>query len=360
MVRAAKASMRRLGILTGGGNAQAMNTCLYWAIRTAETAGVQMVGIRNGYNGLVKAPHARRGNFSPLKSFAVEKQTDHGGRTFLGSGRCPAFFEEAGRRLAFANFREHELDGLVVIGGNGSLKGALRFYHEYGVPVAFVPASIDNDIGSTQFSLGFQTAVENALDACRKVRDALECDPRTYFVEVMGRRSGQIALALSLSERPDFVVIPEAPVSLAKLAKAVRQKRHGHVGKLVIVAEGARIFDHPAFVKPFPRPYQEASVSQVLSDVLKTDFDIVSRPQNCGYLLRGGAPAAVDNRFAAYCGRLSVIGLLEGRGPCVVRVRNYRAEIKPMTEALVRRTRRLNPGHLGMVRSFGMLLEGAL
>ncbi|MEK7847530.1 MAG: ATP-dependent 6-phosphofructokinase, partial [Chloroflexota bacterium] len=194
--------MKAIGVLTSGGDAPGMNACIRAVVRTGAERGLWVFGIRDGYRGLVA------GAFEPLGPRSVGNILHRGG-TVLGTSRCEEFRTPEGRCKAAEFLRQRAIDGLVAIGGDGTFKGAMALHAEYGIPVVGVPGTIDNDVGGTDFTLGFDTAVNTALEAIDRIRDTADSLRRVFLVEVMGRTRGYIALYVGLGGGADAVLVPE-------------------------------------------------------------------------------------------------------------------------------------------------------
>src|SRR5262245_56039764 len=208
--------MRRVAILTSGGDAPGMNAAIRAAARHALGMGLEVSGVRRGYAGLLA------GDIGPLTRAAVANIIQRGG-TILGTSRCEAFRTAEGRALAADRLRQAGIEGLVIIGGDGTLHGAALLWEEHGIPVAGVPGTIDNDIYGTDTSIGFDTAVNTALEAIDRIRDTAASLERVFLVEVMGRESGDIALAVGLAGGAEDVLVPDVPTDLVTLGRELRQ-----------------------------------------------------------------------------------------------------------------------------------------
>lgn len=284
--------MNRIGVITSGGDAPGMNAAVRAVVRAAIGRGATVVGFSHGYEGLI------HNEVFPLDSKAVGGIIDRGG-TILRTARSKTFMTREGRELAVENLRKNGVEGLVVIGGDGSLTGALKLHEEFDFPVMGVPGSIDNDISGTDFSIGFDTAVVCAVQAIDRVRDTAYSHERVFVIEVMGRRNGFIALDSGLAGGAEAILIPEMPYSLkdicAEMQKAaVRGKR----SCIIIVAEGA------------------AKASDV-RDYIDEETGFEARYLVLGHMQRGGSPTAFDRILALRLGALATNRLLSG----------YRAEM---------------------------------
>ncbi len=290
--------MKRIGVLTGGGDAAGMNAALRAVVRTALDAGVQVVGIRQGWLGLSEA-HAQFLTTVDVGGIL------HMGGTVLRTFRYPEFAEQAGQDKVARALKELELDGMVVIGGDGSFRGSRVLDKVFDLPVMGVPATIDNDIPGTDFSIGFDTALNIAVDAVDKVRDTASSHGRIFVIEVMGRHCGLLAMETGLCCGAEEVIVPEIPHDLDAICQRIeggydRGKSHA----VIIVAEGAA-----------KAPYVEYE--------LKSRLQRSVRMVVLGHVQRGGSPTASDRVLATKLGTAATEMLLDGeRGKMVGLVAN--------------------------------------
>ncbi len=279
--------MKRIGILTSGGDAPGMNGAIRSAARTALRLGITPYGIYRGYEGLLE------GDMEELTWKKVGGIVHHGG-TILKTARCPAFREEAVQRAAARILREEEIEGLIVIGGDGSMAGAAAL-ERLGVATAVVPGTIDNDMGGTEETIGYDSAVNTVLDAARRIRDTAASHNRAAVVEVMGRHAGYIALAAGLACGAEFTLVPEIPFDRDKLAEDLQDMiAAGRTNSIIICAEGA------ADGRELSRWLHEKTGIDMCATIL-------------GYIQRGGAPTARDAILGAVLGEAAVKALAEGR-----------------------------------------------
>ncbi len=287
--------MRRIGVLTSGGDAPGMNAAVRAVVRRGLVRGVEVVGIRRGYSGLLG------GELEPLTRAGVANIIQRGG-TMLGTSRSRRFLEPEGRRRAAGILREARIDGLVVIGGEGTFHAAALLVDEQRVAVAGVPATIDNDVYGTDFTIGFDTAVNTALDAIDRIRDTATAHERLFIVEVMGRTSADIALSVGVAGGAEAVIIPQAPTDLAKLGTDLwRSWERGKRSSIVVVAEGGE--QGRAF-----------RVAKGLQDITGLE------PRVCvlGHIQRGGVPSARDRLLGSRLGAAAVDVLVETGGGFMV------------------------------------------
>jgi 6-phosphofructokinase 1 len=316
---------RRVAILTAGGDAPGMNAAIRAVVRCAGTAGIEVIGFRRGYEGLI------RDLAEPLSGRSVANMIQRGG-TFLETSRSAEFHTAAARGLAARNLKRHQIEALIVIGGEGSMVGASVFGGETGVPVFVIPASIDNDIPGTDYSIGFDTAVNTALEAIDRIRDTAFAYERVFCVEVMGRDSGFIALAVALGGGAEAVVVPEIPFSLDDICDRVEEShRRGKRSTIVVVSEG-------------PRTGGVLPVAEALTARLHMPARVVV----LGHVQRGGAPTARDRLLASRMGAAAVKAIVDGAGPTLIGEERGAIVRVPLGEAASRR-RPLDPSLIELV-----------
>jgi len=292
----------RLGILTSGGDSPGMNAAVRAAARCATAHGQEMLGIKHGYVGLIA------GDVIPLDNRAVGGIIERGG-TFLGSARSKEFMEPDGQQRALRSIEAVGLDGLIVIGGNGSLAGA-RWLQENGVPTVGIPASIDNDVYGSAMSIGVDTALNTVVECLDRIRDTAISHDRAFVVEVMGRKSGYIALMGGLAGGAELVLVPEFPVSLEQVSEHVLAGlRKGKHHSIIVVAEG--------FAAAGSSHVKKAS-GRILSDFLEQTGVIETRLSILGHLQRGGSPSAFDRILASRLGNAAVHMLADGESGVMV------------------------------------------
>ncbi len=289
--------LRRIAVLTSGGDAPGMNAAIRAMTRGALSSGLEVVGVRRGYEGLLE------GDFIPLDSPAVGGVIHRGG-TFLRTARSDRFRTEEGQDEALARLADAGIDALAVIGGEGSYKGAWEL-HRKGFPVVGIPGTIDNDIAGTDETIGFDTAVNTALESVRKLRDTASSHDRLFIVEVMGRGSGYLALYVGVSGGAELVVVPEVPFDLEKTCERLHYgRKRGKTHSLIVLAEGVM-------------PAHELAAK--LQDTGGYDARITV----IGHIQRGGGPTAADAVLASRMGAHAVEALLAGeRGIMVGSVDN--------------------------------------
>lgn len=284
--------MKRIGILTSGGDCSGMNAAIRGAVRTALAHDVEIVGFRKGYQGLIK------GDCIFMGTMAVSGVLQHGG-TFLQSARSQEFRTEAGRRVALDNLAKLGVEGLIIIGGDGSLNGALALHRE-GFPVIGIPASIDNDIPFTDMALGVDTALNNIVYAVDCIKDTASSHDRAFVIEVMGRNSGYLASMTAIATGAEYAIVPEAEYDLSEICAHLRQRHHeGRSNAIIILAEGA-------------------GHAQDIADTIKDVIGFETRITVLGHYQRGGAPSVFDRLLGSRFGKKSVEFLMKGeRGKMV-------------------------------------------
>ena len=301
--------MKKIGVITSGGDAPGMNAALRAVVRGALCRNVQVCGFLHGYQGIIDNEPM------PLDSIAVGGIITRGG-TILRSARSQAFRDKAGRDTAIKNLRLNGVEGMVVIGGDGSLKGALCLHEEFGFPVVGIPGSIDNDISGTDFSIGFDTAINTALMAIDRVRDTAYSHERVFVIEVMGRHNGFIALEVGLAGGAEAVVIPEVPYSMLEICESLREAAgKGKRSCIIIVAEGA-------------------AKAVDIRDFIQRNTGFEARYLVLGHMQRGGSPTAFDRVLALRLGAAAVHRLISGFKGEMVGIEGGRAVSHPLSYVL--------------------------
>jgi 6-phosphofructokinase 1 len=282
--------VKRIGVMTSGGDAPGMNAALRAVVRVGLSHGLSVAGIERGYLGLLD-DHVRE-----LDARSVGGIIQRGG-TILGTARARAFVDPDGRQRALATLRRHDSDGLVVIGGEGSLRGALSLHRE-GFPVVGIPATIDNDVGGTDISIGVDTALNTALEAIDRIKDTASAHNRAFVVEVMGRHSGYLALAAGMAAGAEMVIVPEVDVDPQSIIDGMHHANdQGKPHFIVVVAEGVRW--RGLDVYGYLKQSSEGQAFEVRLTVL-------------GHVQRGGAPSAFDRLIATRLGAAAVEDLIAG------------------------------------------------
>ena len=281
--------MKRLGIFTSGGDAPGMNACIRAVTRACLYNNIEPYGIVRGYRGMIE------GNFKKLHSNKVSNIIQLGG-TILKSARSERFKTEEGRQQAYEQLKQHKIDALIAIGGDGTFTGMAHFYDKYKIQCIGIPATIDNDIYGTDHTLGFDTAVNTAIEAIDKIRDTADSHDRAFFVEVMGRSSGYIAIETGISTGAELVVMPDNDSPIDNIVKVLNRGREGEkTSFLVIVAEGNTVGD-----------------VRKLADLVQQKLPRMDiRVTTLGHIQRGGSPTANDRILASQLGLSAVDAIMK-------------------------------------------------
>lgn len=283
--------IKRVAVFTSGGDSPGMNACIRAVVRGAIYHKVEIYGIRYGYEGMIK------GDLFEMRSFSVSNIIQKGG-TILKSARCEEFKTKEGRKKAYEQLQKFGIEGLICIGGDGSFTGAKIFFEEYGIPTVGAPGTIDNDIYGTDFTIGFDTAVNTAIEAIDKIRDTADSHDRIFFVEVMGRDSGYIAIRCGICGGAELVMVPETATSIDEVIKTLRGgKDRKKTSSIVVVAEGD----------------EEGSAMKIAGEVRRELKEVDIRVTTLGHIQRGGAPSAKDRILASRMGLSAIEGILNGR-----------------------------------------------
>ncbi|WP_099158746.1 6-phosphofructokinase [Virgibacillus ndiopensis] len=300
--------MRKIGVLTSGGDAPGMNAAIRAVVRKAIYHDLEVYGIKNGYQGLIE------GNIEKLEIGSVGDIIQRGG-TMLRSARCEEFKTDEGQQKGIEQLKKHEIEGLIVIGGDGSFRGAQKLT-EKGYPCIGVPGTIDNDINGTDFTIGFDTALNTIIEAIDKIRDTATSHERTYIIEVMGRDAGDLALWAGLADGAESILIPEKADDFDDvISRLKRGHERGKKHSIIILAEGVG----SGF--SYGQRIQEATNLETRVTVL-------------GYIQRGGSPTASDRVLASRLGAKAVDLLLEGKAGRMVGIQNNKIVDHNITDIL--------------------------
>ena len=307
-----KKKVTKIGVLTSGGDSPGMNACIRAVVRTGIYHGLEVFGIMRGYSGMVED------DIKPMESRSVANIIQRGG-TILKTSRCQDFFDPAGRKRAFENLKKRGINGLVIIGGDGSFKGAQIFSHEYDIPCIGLPGTIDKDIAGTDFTIGFDTAVNTAVEAIDKIRDTAEAHDRLFVIEVMGRDAGYIALHSGIATGAENILIPERKTEIKNLiAQLAEKERRKKLVNLIVVAEG-----------------EEFGGANEVAKFIKARLPLLEvRVCILGHIQRGGAPSCMDRLIASRMGYQAVISLVEGRHNVFIGIVNNKINYIPLDEAI--------------------------
>lgn len=307
-----ESAVKKIAVFTSGGDAPGMNAALRAVVRTASYYNIDCYGVREGYNGLINNDFTRMGPRS-VKNIITE------GGTILKSARSKEFMTREGRQRAYDNCVKHGIDGMVCIGGDGTFKGAEVFYKEYGIKVIGVPGTIDNDIFGTDNTIGYDTALNTAMEAIDKIRDTATSHNRIFFVEVMGRDAGFIALNSGIATGAIGILIPEKKDSIEDLFERFeRAEKAGKASSIVVVAEGEKL----------GTIYDIAKATQAGFP----DYDI--RVAVLGHIQRGGSPSCADRVLASRLGYGAVVGLMEGKTNVMAGMQSNKLTFTAIDEAI--------------------------
>ena len=301
--------MKKIAILTSGGDAPGMNACIRAVVRSALNAGLEVYGVDRGYNGLVK------NEIIKMDSHSVCDIIQRGG-TILKTARCLEFKDPAVRKIAADNLKKIGVEGLVVIGGDGSFTGAKLLSDEQGINVVGIPGTIDNDLAYTDYTLGFDTAVNTVLWAINALRDTMTSHDRVSLVKVMGRRCGDIALYAGICGGAEYILVPEVPYDIQKIANEIKHNReNGKIANVIVLAEGAG---------------NENEIKTIVSVISGTDVKVTT----LGHIQRGGSPSMADRMLAAKFGVHAVNLLMEGKTNRVIGCHGQQTIDLDISEAL--------------------------
>ena len=302
----------KIGVMTSGGDAPGMNACIRAVVRTGLYHELEVFGITRGYAGMID------NDIQKMDSRSVANIIQRGG-TILKTARCKEFMTPEGRKKAYQNLKKHGIDGLVVIGGDGSFKGAQIFSNEFDIPCIGIPGTIDKDIAGTDFTIGFDTAVNTAIEAIDKIRDTADAHDRLFIVEVMGRDAGYIALHSGIGTGAEHILIPERKTDVEEVLKSLQEKeRRKKLVNIVVVAEG-----------------DDFGGGNDLANLIKERipaFDI--RVAILGHIQRGGSPTNMDRLIASRMGYSAVECLLEGKNNVMVGIVNNKMHFTPLDNAI--------------------------
>lgn len=306
--------VRHIGVFTSGGDSPGMNAAIRAVVRAAGVSGLKVSGILGGYDGLVSDA------VRPLGPRDVSNIIQRGG-TILRSARSEVFRTAEGRQKAVATMRTHGMDSLVAIGGDGTFTGANILFKEHGVNVIGLPGTIDNDLAGTDLTIGFDTAINTAVEAIDRIRDTASSHDRLFFVEVMGRDTGFIALACAVAAGAEFVLVPERPEHIDELVAALGQASGTKSSSIVIVAEGE----------------EEGGAFDISKKVKARIPNADIRVSVIGHIQRGGAPSVQDRLLASRLGVAAVDGLLEGKHDVMAGVVNGNVVYTAFEDAIGKR-----------------------
>jgi len=306
-------TIKKIAVLTSGGDSPGMNAAIRSVVRTCAYYNVDCIGIYRGYQGMIE------GDFKDMGPRSVHNIINKGW-TILKSARSKEFMTVEGRAKAYENLKEAGVEALVVIGGDGSFTGAEIFNNEYNFPVMGIPGTIDNDIFGTSHTLGYDTALNTVVDCIDKIRDTASSHNRLFFVEVMGRDAGHIALNAGIGAGAEEILIPEEDLGLDRLLESLRKsKLSGKSSSIVVIAEGDKIGKNVFELKD----YVEENMPE---------YDV--RVSVLGHMQRGGSPSCYDRVLASRLGVKAVESLLEGKSNYMVGILNDKVALTPLEQAI--------------------------
>jgi 6-phosphofructokinase 1 len=312
-----QSNIKKIGLLTSGGDAPGMNAAIRAVVRACAFYQIECIGIFRGYDGMIE------GDFKEMGPRTVKNIINKGG-TILKSARSKGFMTEQGRKSAYTKLVENKIDALVVIGGDGTFTGAEVFYSEYQIPVIGIPGTIDNDIFGTNYTIGYDTALNTVIEAIDKIRDTANSHNRLFFVEVMGRDAGHIALNAGIGAGAEEILIPEENLGLERLVESLKKsKASGKSSSIVVVAEGDKIGKNVFEL----RDYVEEHMSE---------YEV--RVSVLGHMQRGGIPSCFDRVLASRFGVKAVEALLDGQSNQMVGLLNNQVSLTPLELAIKGKT----------------------
>jgi 6-phosphofructokinase 1 len=307
----AKKVITKIGVLTSGGDSPGMNAAIRAVVRAGIYNGLEVFGIMRGYSGMIDD------DIFKMEGRSVANIIQRGG-TILKCARCPQFFTPEGRKIAYDNLKKRGINGLVIIGGDGSFRGARMFSNEYDIPCIGIPGTIDKDIAGSDFTIGFDTAVNTAVSAIDKIRDTMDAHDRLFIVEVMGRDAGYIALHSGIATGAENILIPETKTDIEELITSLKEKKKRQkLVNLVVVAEGDE--------------FSATEIAKIVSErIPNTD----TRVCILGHIQRGGSPTCIDRLIASRMGYHAVESLLVGRYNVMVGILNNKMNYIDLNHAV--------------------------
>ncbi|MBY0479226.1 MAG: 6-phosphofructokinase [Chitinophagaceae bacterium] len=317
----------KIGVLTSGGDSPGMNAAIRAVVRTSLYHNLEVFGIMRGYQGMVDD------DIVPMHSRSVANIIQRGG-TILKTARCKDFFEPEGRKKAYNNLKKHGIDGLVIIGGDGSFRGAQKFSNEFDIPCIGLPGTIDKDIAGSDFTIGFDTAVNTAVEAIDKIRDTADAHDRLFIIEVMGRDAGYIALHSGIATGAEHILIPETKTDLEAVVDSLEEKeRRKKLVNMIVVAEGD----------------ETGGGNEVAAIIKKRMPHLDTRVCILGHIQRGGSPSCLDRVIASRLGYAAVDALMEGRHNTMIGIMNNKLHFTPLDKA-VKAKQRVNDEWMKIVK----------
>jgi 6-phosphofructokinase 1 len=316
----------KIGVLSSGGDSPGMNAAIRAIVRTGIYHGLEVFGIMRGYQGLIE------NDIVPMHSRSVANIIQRGG-TILKTARSKVFLEPEGRKKAYENLTQLGINALVVIGGDGSFRGAAAFSREFDIPCIGLPGTIDKDIAGTDFTIGFDTAVNTAVEAIDKIRDTADAHDRLFIIEVMGRDAGYIALHSGIATGAENILIPERKTDINELINSLQEKeKRKKLVNMVVVAEGDE--------------FGANEIARIIKDRMP---QTETRVCILGHIQRGGSPTCLDRLIASRMGYAAVESLIEGRHNVMVGIKNNIMNYIPLEKA-VKSKQRISEDWLRIVK----------
>lgn len=320
-------NIKKIGIMTSGGDSPGMNAAVRAAVRTAIYYGIEVYGIRRGYQGMIE------GDIFKMETTDVSNIIQRGG-TILKTARSKEFMTDEGMKKAYEQLQEHGIEALVMIGGDGTFRGAVNFFKKYTIPAIGMPGTIDKDLAGTDYTIGYDTAVNTAVEAIDKIRDTAEAHDRLFIIEVMGRDAGYIALNSGIACGAEDILIPETKTNIEEVLTRIgddeRRKKTVHI---LVVAEGDDFGKAEDLHKAISERYPNKDVRSTI----------------LGHIQRGGSPTFADRVLASRLGYASVKALMEGKTQMMAGVINDKVVYTPFEE-VVKQNATMNADMLEMVR----------
>lgn len=305
-------TVTKIGVLTSGGDSPGMNAAIRAVVRTGLYYNLEVFGIMRGYQGMIED------DIIPMHSRSVANIIQRGG-TILKTARSKEFFEPEGRKKAYDNLKKHGIDGLVIIGGDGSFRGAQKFANEFDTPCIGLPGTIDKDIAGSDFTIGFDTAVNTAIEAIDKIRDTADAHDRLFIIEVMGRDAGYIALHSGIATGAEHILIPETKTDIEAVVDSLEEKeRRKKLVNMIVVAEGD----------------ETGGANEVAAVIKRRLPHMDTRVCILGHIQRGGSPTCLDRLIASRLGFAAVEALLEGKHNNMIGVVNNKLHMTPLDKAI--------------------------
>lgn len=302
----------KIGVLTSGGDSPGMNAAIRAVVRTGLYHNMEVFGIMRGYQGMIDD------DIVPMHSRSVANIIQRGG-TILKTARSKDFYTPEGRKKAYDNLKKHGIDGLVVIGGDGSFRGAQKFSNEFDIPCIGLPGTIDKDIAGSDFTIGFDTAVNTAIEAIDKIRDTADAHDRLFIIEVMGRDAGYIALHSGIATGAEHILIPETKTDIEAVVDSLEEKeRRKKLVNMIVVAEGD----------------ETGGANEVLSIIKRRLPHLDTRVCILGHIQRGGSPSCLDRLIASRLGYAAVDCLMEGKHNIMIGIMNNKLHFTALDKAV--------------------------